>query len=186
MIERVLKNDITKMIAALVAVGVLSALVLSMVYSYSIPRIRENTERALYEGIKNIFPEASDIEKTGHDGVFKVMNSQAEFLGYAFTAEGNGYQGLIKVIGGVDPAIQEMKGLEILESQETPGLGAEIAGDFKQQFSGLKVSTGIVYVRNIEPEKDGEVQAITGATISSRAVVNMLDDRLKEMKKNLE
>jgi Na+-translocating ferredoxin:NAD+ oxidoreductase subunit G len=85
----------------------------------------------------------------------------------------------------VDKGFKSLTGMEVLESQETPGLGAEISGDFRKQFSGLSVSNGIEYVKNRKPEKPGQIEAITGATISSRAVVNMLNDRLRQLREKL-
>lgn len=83
----------------------------------------------------------------------------------------------------MDSAITKMTGMEVLESQETPGLGAEIAGDFRKQFSGLSVARDIEYVKNKKPEEPYQIESITGATISSRAVVSMLNKRIEEIRK---
>ena len=100
--------------------------------------------------------------------------------------EGNGYQGLIKMVVGVDSQIKTMKGMEVLESQETPGLGAEIAVDpFKAQFSGLPITHQIEYVKNEKPTEPYEIEAITGATISSRAVVNILNKKIEQVRKEI-
>lgn len=185
MIKKVVNSDVFKMGTALAAVGIISAVSLAFVYSYSMPKILENTSRATQNGIKNIFPEAGKIEKTSMDGVFSVQDKSGKALGYAFTAEGNGYQGAIQMIAGVDRDIKNMVGMEVLESQETPGLGAEIAGDFSKQFSGLSVTGDIEYLKNKKPEKPGQIEAITGATISSRAVVNTLNSRIQELREGL-
>jgi len=77
-----------------------------------------------------------------------------------------------------------MVGIEILESQETPGLGQEIASEsFKSQFNGLKTSPDITYVKNEKPSKPNEVEAITGATISSRAVCAILNEKINELRR---
>ncbi|MFA6635852.1 MAG: RnfABCDGE type electron transport complex subunit G [Candidatus Omnitrophota bacterium] len=184
--KRVINSDVFKMITALACVGVISAVALVFVYNYSVPKIIENVNRATQEGIKNIFPKADKIKETSFAGVYEVKNKAGKDLGYAFTAEGNGYQGKIQLIAGVDKEFKTLSGMEVLESQETPGLGAEISGDFRKQFSGLSVSNGIEYVKNKKPEKPGQIEAITGATISSRAVVNMLNDRLRQLRENLD
>ena len=185
MIKRIINSDVFKMVTALAAVGIISAVSLSFIYSYSMPKITENMNKATQEGIKNIFPEAGEITKTSMEGVSEVKDKDGKALGYAFVSVGNGYQGPIKIIAGVDPGINTMIGIEILESQETPGLGAEIAGVFRKQFSGLSVVGDITYVKNKKPEKLGEIEAITGATISSRAVVNILNGKINEIKKTL-
>ncbi len=185
MIKNFFKSDVIKMISALAVVGVFSAITLVFVYEYSMPKIEENIRRATDEGIKSIFPEADTVEEMKHKGVFEVRGQDKNLMGYAFIAEGNGYQGPIQVIAGVDPGLRTMTGLQILESQETPGLGAEIAGDFRKQFSGLSVVDEIECIKNREPDKPGEIEAITGATISSQAVVNMLNNRLAELRDKL-
>jgi len=184
-IRKITESDVFKMVTALSVVGIISAVSLVFVYSYSMPRIIENTNKATQNGIKNIFPQADKIEKTSMEGVFKVSSRDGEVLGYAFTAAGNGYQGTIQMIAGVDGGITRMIGMEVLESQETPGLGAEIAGDFRKQFSGLSVGSPIEYVKNKKPEKPGQIEAITGATISSRAVVNTLNARIQEIREGI-
>jgi Na+-translocating ferredoxin:NAD+ oxidoreductase subunit G len=184
-IRRIIHSDMAKMIMALSSVGIVSAVSLVFVYTYAMPKITENMKKAEQAGIKNLFPEAEKITATPIEGVFDVRGKNGKALGYAFTAAGNGYQGLIQVIAGVNTGITKMTGMEVLESQETPGLGAEIAGPFKDQFSALSVTRDIEYVKNKKPEQPYQVEAITGATISSRAVVNMLNDRIKDLRKNI-
>ena len=182
MIKRIVNSDVFKMVTALAAVGVISAVLLVFVYNYSIPKINENVNKATQEGIRNIFPEADKVDQTSMDGVYEVKDKSGKDLGYAFTAVGNGYQGPIQLIAGVNPDMTTMTGMEVLESQETPGLGAEIAGDFSKQFSGLSITNDIEYIKNKKPEEPNQVEAITGATISSRAVVNILNQRVQELR----
>jgi electron transport complex protein RnfG len=133
---------------------------------------------------KIIIPATDQIKVPKEKGVFEAVDSKGKVLGYAFLAEGNGYQGTIKMIAGVDEAITTMKGMEVLESQETPGLGAEIAEEpFRGQFNGLSLTHEIVYLKNEKPDQPYEIEAITGATISSRAVVNILNKRVDELRK---
>ena len=177
------KNSAVRMIAALVAVGVFSGITLVFVYNYAMPRIQANVEAETDRAIRNIFPGASRIESTREEDVSRVMDARGGLLGYAFTAEGNGYQGCIKLIAGVDAGLSGMKGMEVIESQETPGLGAEIAGGtFKEQFKGLSIVHPIEYVKNRKPQKPYQIEALTGATISSRAVVNILNRRIREIR----
>ena len=191
MIKKILQSTFVKMVSALVAVGVLSGAVLWMVYDYSTPKIKKNLQNESQRAVKNLFPqmEKSEVMKNtgkGPDAVMKVLDANGKLLGYAFNAEGNGYQGLIKVMTGLSPDLTKLQGIEILESQETPGLGAEIAGKpFRGQFVGLSVTHEIEYVKNQKPSQPYEIEAITGATISSRAVVALLNKRLKEVRKVL-
>lgn len=72
---------------------------------------------------------------------------------------------------------------------ETPGLGAEIASkEFRSQFANLPAEIPIEYILNKLPEKPNQIQAITGATISTRAVVNIINNTIgvvKEVKSKI-
>jgi len=182
-----LDSDITRMITALTVVGMASGLLLVFVYTYAMPKIKINMSRDTERAIENIFPDLKEMTKTDDEGVYRITGKDGTLTGYAFIASGNGYQGEIKLVAGTDPALSAMKGMEVLESQETPGLGAEIAGkDFRGQFSGLSLAEPIEYVKNEKPDKPNEIEAITGATISSRAVVRILNDKIAEMRKKLQ
>ncbi len=185
-LRRIFGNTVVKMIIALTLVGVVSGATLVMVYNATIDKIKFNVNQAQDRAIREIFKDADKIEETKEEGVFKVTDKEGKLLGYAFTAEGNGYQGIIKMIAGVDPEFTKLNGMEVIESQETPGLGAEIAGTpFRSQFEGLSITHPIEYVKNQKPVEPYQIEAITGATISSRAVVNILNIRIGEIKKVL-
>ena len=109
-------------------------------------------------------------------------------LGYAIPAEGAGFQDTIKLIYGYDAAAQRIVGMEVLESRETPGLGDKIIKDktFLANFDALAVSQDIVLVKRGEKTKPYEVEGITGATISSKAVVAILNANMRRWKKRLD
>ncbi|MCQ9206645.1 MAG: FMN-binding protein [Omnitrophica bacterium] len=176
-----------KMISVLTTVGLISGAVLVFMYEYANPLILSNQEREIKEdAVFKIFPRGKSAEEKIIEGevTFEVRDASGRFLGYAFLAEGNGYQGLIKMIAGIKPDLKTIAGIKILESQETPGLGGEITGDkFKMQFKGLKTEPGITYVKNKPATKPGEIQAITGATVSSAAVVSILNKRISSIRK---
>ncbi|MFH1395468.1 MAG: RnfABCDGE type electron transport complex subunit G [Candidatus Omnitrophota bacterium] len=181
----IFQNSVFKMIFSLAIVGIFSGAVLVFVYNYAMPKIKINVKSETEKAIKNIFPKVDKIKKM-KDEVFQVMDSRDKLLGYAFIAEGNGYQGAIQLIVGVDPDISKINGMEVLESQETPGLGAEIAGkDFRKQFEGLSIAQDIEYVKNQKPQKPNQIEAITGATISSRAVVNIINKTVDAVRKEI-
>ncbi|MDP8259330.1 MAG: RnfABCDGE type electron transport complex subunit G [Candidatus Aadella gelida] len=173
------KNSVLSMISALVIVGMISGYALVYVYKYATPKIEENIEKETKKAISSIFPGTVTIEDD--KDMFKAIDAKGEVLGYAFLAEGNGYQGTIKLIAGADKEMKKLSGFEVLESQETPGLGAEIGNKaFKEQFRGLPLGKNIEYVKNRKPTKDNQIEAITGATISSRAVVNILNKKIRK------
>lgn len=177
-----------KMISVLTIVGIISGAALVLMYSYANPLIEKNKKNEMKKAIFRIFPDGKSYtsETVDEVDVFRVKNAKGAFIGYTFLAEGNGYQGVIEMMAGLSPDGETVVGLEILESQETPGLGQEIATDeFTSQFKALKVTPEITYVKNVKPTKPNEIQAITGATISSRAVVAILNDTIKKIKGKL-
>ncbi|MDD5429770.1 MAG: FMN-binding protein, partial [Candidatus Omnitrophica bacterium] len=96
--------------------------------------------------------------------------------------EGQGYQGTIKILTGLDTSLENLLGIEILESVETPGLGQRINDeDFRKQFINLKVSSHIECVKS-DTSDENQIKAITGATVSSRAVVNILNEEIEKIR----
>ncbi|MBU0570729.1 MAG: FMN-binding protein [Candidatus Omnitrophica bacterium] len=180
-----MKKEAIRMITALTAVAILSGLSLVFVYRYAMPKIEVNVKNETKSAIENIFPDGADIKPVkGDENMFSVKGKSGKMLGYAIIAEGNGYQGTIKMVAGVDETFKVMSGMEVLESQETPGLGAEIAGKpFAGQFSGLAITHEIEYVKNQKPAQPYQIEAITGATISSRAVVNILNESIDKARR---
>ena len=177
-----------QMISVLTIVGLVSGAVLVFTYKYANPLILDNQKSEMEGSIFKIFPEADTYDKDiiEDNVVFRVKDKSGKLLGYAFLAEGNGYQGVIKMMAGIEPDLETLVGIEILESQETPGLGQEITQDeFKAQFKGLTTSPEITYVKNKPPERPNEIQAVTGATVSSSAVVSILNEKIKTIKEKL-
>lgn len=175
------------MILTLTLVGVLSSGALVGVYNYTSPRIEANKKKALEEAIFQVLPEAADFESISRDKmeIYRGIDSSGKTVGYAFVGEGPGYQGTIRVMIGVDPDIRRTLGIQILESVETPGLGQKITTlSFRRQFENLDVRSPVQLVKK-EVTGEGQVQAITGATISSQAVVDIVNSTTARVRKLL-
>jgi Na+-translocating ferredoxin:NAD+ oxidoreductase subunit G len=108
------------------------------------------------------------VKEVGRDWTFFIGRKGGAYSGTAFTtASPNGYGGTITVMVGVDAA-QRVNAIVILGQKETPGLGARIAEEgFRAQFAGRSIADTVWAVR----QDQGDIDAITAATISSRAVV---------------
>ena len=173
-------NNAIRMVLVLVVVGTLSGGMLAGVYNYASPLIEENAEKALKEAIYKVLPEAASYNELKKDKLYEGINRKGDIIGYAFIAEGTGYQGNIKIIAAIDTKFRRLKGMEVLESSETPGLGAKIAEEsFKGQFRGLYVLPEITFSR----DGDNEIQAITGATISTKSIVDILNKEIARLRK---
>ena len=172
------------MILTLTLVGVFSSGALVGIYKYAQPLIKVNQRKALEEAIFQVLPEAKSFKTIAKDGknIYEGLDSSGKLVGYAFVGKGPGYQGIIKVMIGVDPEFKKTLAIEILESVETPGLGQKITMPFfRGQFQNLNIVPFIKLVKK-KPVASNEVQAITGATISSTAVVDIVNSTVAEIK----
>ena len=110
--------------------------------------------------------------------VYTRLGDDGEFIGYAIPGAGPGFQDTIGLLYGYAPAEKLVRGMEILESRETPGLGDKIYkdADFVSNFSALLIEPEIVAVKKNTKTQPNEIDAITGATISSKAVVRIINE----------
>ena len=178
----------THMILTLSIVGIVSGAVLAGVYQYAHPLIEKNKEQALQRAIFEVLPDAKSYDTITRKGkvIYKGLDSSGKLVGYAIVGEGAGYQGVIEIMVGIKPNLKNTIGIEILESVETPGLGAKITSpSFRAQFHNLKTLPSIKLIKNKPPSKPNQIQAITGATISSRAVVDIVNKTVKQAREIL-
>ncbi|UZR94099.1 RnfABCDGE type electron transport complex subunit G [Chondrinema litorale] len=113
--------------------------------------------------------------------LFYPVKKENELLGYAVkTVSAKGYSGEIWLMVGINQQ-GEVKNIAVLDHKETPGLGSKISTEnFKNQFEGITSSSS-----DIKVKKDGgEIDAISGATISSRAVCEAVEKALVTWKEN--
>jgi electron transport complex protein RnfG len=199
------KPSSLRLVATLSVAGLLSGAALVGIYLWTLPTIRANRQAALERAITNVLPGTVGIdtlelvddslretEAPATDGgaprVYRGRDGAGTALGYAIPADGPGFMDTIGLIYGYDPAQRRIVGLEVLESRETPGLGDKIITDedFLANFERLLVDPEIVPVKQGAGEADNEVDCITGATISSEAVVGILNRSTREWGPRLE
>jgi len=181
-----MKNSF-KMILVLVVVSLLSSVGLSFVYKYAQPQIAANKQKELNSAILKVLPHAKsyDTITKGDEKFYIGKDARKRLAGYAVVAKGGGYQGEIVIMAGLDSKLEKILAIEILESVETPGLGGMIKeDDFKNQFKSLSILPEISMVKE-ETRFPNEIQAITGATVSSKAVVRILNEKIQKIKRLL-
>ena len=143
-------------------------------------RIEINGNAAVTQSIQTLVPNAA---KTVNKGTYYVLEgADGKILGYAFVCAGRGYQSELKMMAAVDARFEKIIGIEVLEASETPGLGTHLAdASFKAQFAGKDAKGDIAYVKGT-PKKPNEISAISGATVSTRAFVNIVNAELAKKK----
>jgi len=173
--------------------GFVSGLVLVTVYVRTAPLILENQKAALEAAIYKVVPgsttrKAFEVEDNKlvpfegdglpmEDAVFAAYDDNGLLLGYGIPSEGPGFQDTISLIYGYSPETKTIIGMEVLESKETPGLGDKIIKDqdFVDNFKALAIEPEVVAVKAGTREAANEVDSISGATISSKAVVKIIN-----------
>lgn len=166
-----------RMIIVLTLIAIFSGFILSYTYISTRSDIERNAEMAKRNALVKVLQGAKDFEEKVIDKETTLLIAKDEngrIIGYAALTEGAGFQGKIKLMVGFDSTLTHITGLEILENVETPGLGNRIVEDwFKEQYKNRVPP--ITYVKGKKPEKENEIQAITGATISSKSVVKIVN-----------
>ncbi|MBT3197005.1 MAG: FMN-binding protein [Gammaproteobacteria bacterium] len=182
-----------RLAATLAIAGLISGIAIVGIYELTLPTITYNKAEELKAAVFKVLPGVVEMkkyqmesnglrirnEKGGDERtLYGGYNQQGEFVGYAIPSAGPGFQDTIGILYGYIPAQRKVVGMEILESRETPGLGDKIYKDlyFVSNFENLSIDPEIVTVKKGLREAPNEVDAITGATISSKAVVRIINE----------
>ena len=185
-----------RLIVTLGIAGFFSGLVLVTVFLATQPLILRNQAEALEAAIYRVLPGSSSRKvfalKEGslvpfkeeggglplQDAVFGAYDDQGELVGFGIPSEGPGFQDTIKLIYGYDIQSEHIVGMEVLESKETPGLGDKIVKDqdFLDSFKDLSIDPEVLAVKPGTSQNPNEVDTISGATISSKAVIKIINE----------
>jgi len=192
--------NVWQMYRSMVGVGLLCGLLIVTVFLTTRPVIERNKAEALQRAIFQVLPEARSSATFRLDGEgFAPLEGKAEpgeliyagyaedgrLVGLAIEAQGMGYQDVIGILYGYSFEKDAVVGIRVLESKETPGLGDKIETDeeFLKNFERLDVSltdeseiaNPIVFVKHGQKTEPWQVDGITGATISSKAIAGILN-----------
>ena len=132
-------------------------------------------------------PDNVEIEKKGKKsfyGVYRAIQND-KLMGWVAKTNGQGYADKIELLIGFDPSAEIITGLFVLEQKETPGLGNKIiTPEWRRQFIKKLTSIDLVAAKR-GAKAPNEIDAITGATISSRAVCTIINRAMNDLKKPL-
>ena len=146
------------------AIIILSSVVLlSITNSLTKDKILAQEEEATLTQLNNMFSEMTNYTL---DGDIYFITAGDNIIGYAFKATGNGYGGSISILIGLETDKTTVKGISIISNAETAGLGSRITlPSFTDRFIGKNIN-------DVKLTQDGgQIDGISGSTISSRAVV---------------
>ena len=167
------------MVIALVVVCLISAIALSQVYSITQIKIEKQKTEAVLANLNRVLPNATRFEadSANPQTLWIGFDRQGQRVGIVFKVAPRGYGGPIETLVGIDTS-QTITGIHIASAaeglKETPGLGLKVREDwFRNQYINKTKN-------EIKLKKDGgPIDAITAATISSRAVTDGIKQGLE-------
>ena len=189
---KVAEPSSARLVLTLGFAGLLSGLIIVAAYEATLPRITAYKARTLKEAVFKVLPGVTTLQQLAYqDGRLEVSltvpeegflvyggyDAAGQLVGYAVPAGGPGFQDTIRLLYGYLPGERKVVGMEILESRETPGLGDKIYKDaeFVANFHSLAIDPEIEVVKKGMKYAPNEIDAITGATISSKAVARIIN-----------
>jgi electron transport complex protein RnfG len=185
--------------------GALAGALLVFVFLWSQPKILAYRAKVLKEAVTEVLKGPDHFETvfllqdstlTAHlpegvdsldadqvlDKVYLGYDADGVSVGFAMEAEGFGFQDIIAVIFGYDAETRQVLGMKVLRHLETPGLGDKIVKDsaFVAEFDGVGSP-----ILGVKPDRNtgdpAQVDMITGATISSKAVIKIINERISKL-----
>jgi Na+-translocating ferredoxin:NAD+ oxidoreductase subunit G len=203
-----------KMILSLGLISMLSGFLVVFVFHLTLEPIKENKRQLIEKSIFQVVPEGEIrrnffltdqalLTEKENDSlpIYAVYNKKGELKGIAAEASAQGYADMIRLLYGYDPYCECIIGISVIKMAETPGLGDKIIKDhnFLQNFKALDsklnaegnaLANPIVTVKSGTKKFPWEIDAISGATVSSNAVGKALNDStqilLPKLKRHLE
>jgi electron transport complex protein RnfG len=191
-----------RMIATLGTVALVSGILVVSAYQLSLPQILQNrriaTERALNKAIPNAATRKTYIvgahgliptDDPAPEGtvIYAAYDASGALLGIAAEGSARGYQDVLRVLYAYSPSCQCINGYYILHNNDTPGIGDQVSKDpvFLANFRHLDARLNddrsalrnrIVTVKHGSKKENWQIDAVSGATISSKAVGRAIND----------
>ncbi len=181
----------TRMVVVLTSVGLLSGSFLATVGHLTKERIALNKQRETEEAIIQVVPGTVSSQKLYEErdlSVYGGKDEEGNIVGFAIKASGNGFQDKITLMLGTNTSLKKINRLAILDQKETPGLGAKITDrDSFLKYWENRDCSGTISLRKpavsaAEKLLPSEINTITGATISSEAVLRIVNTSLEQVR----
>jgi len=164
------------------------------------PRIRQNEINKRNRLVSLLLPEAKNFilmdeqveiqslqRKKENVEIYRAVSDANECVGWSFEAVGSGFADKIKLVIAVDKNFEKIAGFDVLSSNETPGFGDQIKYDYyRNQFKGAPAGELKLVTVGEPGEIDSQIVAISGATISSEAVVEIVSNYVTQVKEQMQ
>jgi len=163
-------------------------------------RILQNEEDKFNNLARQMLPDANSFEiamenaevdadkgKKKVTSIKKALTADGTCIGWAFKCEGSGFADKIKLVLTVDTGFERLKGFGVLASNETPGFGDQIKLPYyRNQFVNAPAGELVLSKTGDSEKIDSEIVAISGATVSSEAVVHIVNTFLPQVKNQMQ
>ena len=169
--------------AVLLAISIVVALILAFTNSITEQKIAENTVKEQQAAMQAVLPEATEFEDISYSSgnvkaVYQALDGD-KIVGWCVNVTPNGYGGAMDIMVGVSPDMT-LSGIKVVSNSETAGLGAKCTDEsFSSQFAEKKAPVSVI--KNGEAT-DSEIVSITGATITSVAVTDGVNEAISAVK----
>ena len=177
-------KDIIKITMPLVLIFIAAGVIMAVTYKYTYPVRFQAEKQEKEEALKEMAPAATDPIKPA--GTWTVNNKPYEYyqataggrpVAYIASTAGKGYSSFIQMLVSLTPDMK-ISDVKVLDMNETPGLGDQVLEkSFLDQFKGKGLSQIVL----IKGETKENIQAISGATYSSRGVTNGVKDAVQTL-----
>lgn len=205
-----------RLVLTMGGIGLFCGVLIVLTFQLTLPIITINKARALERAILDVIPAATTkttfkqvgdkLEPLeGEDPIaikyYAGYDDDGRLVGVALEAAGQGFQDIVSILYGYSPACKCVIGMKVMASKETPGLGTKIETDpaFRANFDALdvtltddggRVANPLVLVKPGKKTESWQIESITGATISSQAIADILEKSTAKLvpviEKNLE
>jgi len=195
-----------KMIVILTGIAMISGFLVVLTAQLTAPIIAENQRIAIEKAVSKVIPGSINhlqynivedklviaTKNSKEQIIYAGYDSNGKLIGVAANAAAQGYAGMIYLLYGYEPACQCIRGIKVLKLSETPGLGDKIItdSDFQANFDALDVSLNsnlselnnpVVTVKHGTKKNAWEIDAISGATISAKAVGKAINQSAQDL-----
>ena len=189
-----------RLVATLAVAGALAGLLIVLVNQHTKPIIdiykAEQLQKAVYEVLPGVeryntyylvdnalsFALPEGAKESEYKRIYVGYDTSSQIKGVAISRGESGFQDVVQIIFGFDPATGNLLGMKVLDSKETPGLGDKIFKDqaFVDQFFAGPATPLVGVKAGAGKGKPNEIDTITGATISSKVVIDIINHGLEE------
>ena len=186
-----------RLLALMTAAGSLAGLLIVTAYQVTLPRIEHHKAEVVREAVQEVLGGASTFDtlylyngtlakrlpagtsSKGLETIYLGHDAEGKRVGFAVSGTQNGFQDPVTVMFGYDAAARKLIAMKVISNKETPGLGDKIVSDTSFVNAFVGVSAPVNGVKKGRGKATGsDVLLITGATISSRAVIRIINDAI--------